>query len=77
MAPTLDPILTALACQAPTIQGNAKLLIAFLKNPSAPGANMLSADQRQSALASIQNIDENNPESLKLLQDELDKVCRK
>lgn len=72
----LDPVLARMTCQAPPIRGDARKLIGYLNNPNASGANQITPDERRRALASVKDINVNDPNSLKVLQDELDAACK-
>lgn len=77
--PKRDPLDLALArmtCQAPPIRGDARRLIAYLNNPNAAGANQITQEERRRALASVKDINVNDPTSLRVLQDELDAACK-
>ena len=73
----LDPNLVQAACIAPPIKGNAKKLVEFLNNPSAPGGDQVSAAERKSALEAIEAAKSTkDPEGLLTLQLELDRACK-
>jgi hypothetical protein len=74
----LDPGLIQTACVAPTIKGDAKKLVDFLKNPNAPGANQVSSADRKSALDAIATgKTAEDPIGLVALQAQLDQSCKK
>lgn len=76
MRDPLDLALARMTCQAPPIRGDARRLIAYLNNPNAAGANQITQEERRKALASVKDIDVNDPTSLRVLQDELDAACK-
>jgi hypothetical protein len=75
--PPIDPMLARMTCDAPPIRGDAIKLIEYLNNSNPPGGDRLTPEQRASALESVKGTDVKDPESVKIIQDQLDAACKK